>query len=189
MNEDALEISTFDGLIEVSAQGETQEVPRGFSTTVAMDEPPEPPEPYVYDDIQNAPVQLLPDEIEIPNIEPISIVRCNAVGGVDAPSDQPLVFRFGWAETTLEAVNAYADAVTHTLTFSGEPAELLSRVGPDPWESADGAGFAYNWYWYFDGVEPGHYEAIVHFTPPIPAEINADLAGTEAFGCTVRVVE
>jgi hypothetical protein len=28
MNEDALEISTFDGLIEVSAQGETQEVPR-----------------------------------------------------------------------------------------------------------------------------------------------------------------
>ena len=64
--EKQVQVSTFDGTVAVTAGGETQIVEPGFTTLATEDIAPKDVEPYDYDTVRNAPVNLLPEVVEIP---------------------------------------------------------------------------------------------------------------------------
>jgi hypothetical protein len=61
-----LTVNTLAGTIEISSEGESQMVEPGFSASASADEPPSEPEPYDYEAVRRAPVELLPDPVNIP---------------------------------------------------------------------------------------------------------------------------
>jgi hypothetical protein len=66
--DDALKISNFDGTVSVTSVGTTKTAEPGFQIIATPDEPPTEPEPYDYDEVRNAPVELLPEPVTIPFI-------------------------------------------------------------------------------------------------------------------------
>jgi hypothetical protein len=66
INEDLLGVNTFDGAVSVTAAGETQTAEPGYQVIAADDVPPTEPEPYDYDNVRAAPVNLLPEPVSIP---------------------------------------------------------------------------------------------------------------------------
>jgi hypothetical protein len=66
VDDDGLTVSTLAGTIEISADGESRMVEPGFSASASDDEPPSEPEPYDYEAVRHAPVDLLPDPVNIP---------------------------------------------------------------------------------------------------------------------------
>lgn len=67
---DALSVNTLAGTVNVSAAGETQEIKPGYQTIISATTAPTEPEPYSYDNVRTAPVDLLAEPVDIPIIMP-----------------------------------------------------------------------------------------------------------------------
>jgi hypothetical protein len=63
---DRLSVATFDGAVTVTSGGESIEVEPGFQVLAAADTPPEDPQPYAIEQVEAAPVDLLPDPVTVP---------------------------------------------------------------------------------------------------------------------------
>jgi hypothetical protein len=64
--ETSLTISTFEGDVTVTSGNTSQTIEPGFTLTVIAGQPPQEPQPYEFQNVQAAPVQLLPEQISIP---------------------------------------------------------------------------------------------------------------------------
>lgn len=62
----AVQVSTFDGAIAVTAAGETQTVEPGYRVVAEAGVPPTEPQPYPYEEVLAVPVDLLPEPVSIP---------------------------------------------------------------------------------------------------------------------------
>ena len=87
LDDDRLGVNTFDGNVNVTSGGDTQTVEPGFRVDATANTPPTEPEPYDYDDVRTAPVDLLPEAVSIPFI----------INGVDGSSD--------WVDSGIELSN------------------------------------------------------------------------------------
>lgn len=61
-----VQVSTFEGTVAVTVGGETQLIDPGFTTIVDENTPPTEAEPYDYDAVRGAPIELLPEPVTIP---------------------------------------------------------------------------------------------------------------------------
>ncbi len=64
--DDELTVSTFRGVVSVTSAGVTRRIPPGYTLTVREGQPPGQPQPYDYDALQAAPVQLMPVRFAVP---------------------------------------------------------------------------------------------------------------------------
>jgi hypothetical protein len=64
--DDMVSVNTFDGMVNVTAANETQTAEPGFQVSAAANIPPSKPEPYDYEAVRTAPVNLLPEPVSIP---------------------------------------------------------------------------------------------------------------------------
>lgn len=63
-----LNVNTLDGSVDITSAGETRTVEPGYRVTATENTPPSEPEPYPYEDVRSAPINLLPETIGVPVI-------------------------------------------------------------------------------------------------------------------------
>ena len=165
-DQNRLRVSAFDGSLALTAQGESQIAPPGFEIVAEPDSPPSQPQPYNFETVRAAPVDLLPEPVEIPDtLDAVGLFPCSLSGGVTVLEGEPLLLRFGWAEADLVTLSDFAERVSQSVTFAGEPVPFVSRTGPDHRETEEGVDFVYNWYWVVPRPERGVFDAVVTFSP------------------------
>lgn len=72
VEDEALEVSTLAGTVGVRAQGESVTVEPGNWSKIPVDASPGEPIPYDYDHVRSLPVDLLPEEVNIPiSVRPV----------------------------------------------------------------------------------------------------------------------
>lgn len=64
--DDELTVSTFRGTVSVTSAGVTRRIPPGYTLTVREGRPPGEPQPYDYDALKAAPIQLMPVRFAVP---------------------------------------------------------------------------------------------------------------------------
>lgn len=69
-DDEILRVTTLEGQVSVTSDGETQVVEPGYSVSVPIDAPPAEPEPYDYEDVSRVPVSLLPQAVSVPIVIP-----------------------------------------------------------------------------------------------------------------------
>jgi hypothetical protein len=97
----------------------------------------------------------------IPTGEVIGLLDCGANGGVTTPTNQPLVFRGGWAEFSREDLMTFVSNTPPSLTYDGRATQVIAVVGPDSWTDPSGnPGFQMNWYWRIAAPTPDSHEVV-----------------------------
>ncbi len=195
--EDVLSVNTLDGAVAVTAAGATETALPGQRVDAATGIPPTAPVAYDPADVQQAPVALLPEPVQVPPPagEQVSIYRCTAVdGGQHAmQGGQPLVVNFSWAATELSYLEDYLDAATLTATFDGAPVPLWNISGPEEVEW----GLAARHYWVIADPAPGQHRIEVTQTFARAFQDGGDYdndgqldvfgPGSETFTCLLTV--
>jgi hypothetical protein len=186
-----LEVTTVEGQAQVALGDAQRTVEAGFTVTIPEGEAPHDPQHTPYEALAALPLELLPnDQVSLP-VEPdestsegddeggespstsgtagivdpvVGFVACSR-NGVTVEAGQPFTLRLGWAELTLDALNAYALHTTQTAKYDGEVLPLTALTGPSAWQGQDedgndATGFAYNWFWYVPAALEGEHEAL-----------------------------
>ena len=185
---DILRVNTFDGLVSVTAAGETRQAEPGMRIDVTAGQPPAEPVAYDVGDVINAPVTLLPDPVDIPPPDgnQVGLVRCSLTGGAASVPTGTLILRMGWADISAELVDEFDQVVTQTLVFDGDLVEMWSGIGP---VAGDDGRYASNWYWVIPDVPPGQYGAAIEFdfARPFTDGDGVVWESLDPFACTITV--
>jgi hypothetical protein len=189
IKEETLGVNTFDGSVSVTSGGETQTAAPGQRVEAVPGQVPVEPVAYDIHDVTGAPVDLLPEPVDIPPPDGSqeNILGCEFNGGqATFPAGQPLSMNLGWGDTSLESTDAYAEIATHTLVFDGVPVDLWGTTD----RITDDGGYARRWWWVVPDPEPGEHQVIASF---ILSETFTDgldntlEAGTYSYTCTITI--
>mgnify|MGYP005844665943 CR=1 FL=1 len=163
--QDTLRVNAFDGAVGVTSARRTRTAEPGQRVDVVPGQPPAEPEPFDIADVRGAPVDLLPEPVQIPPPAGtiVSAVRCAlAEGGrKTVPTGEPLAINFGWAAPTPDYLHDFLDAATVTLTYDGSPLDLWNLIGPTTTEQGNVAIWHY---WVVPDPTPGEHQLVVMYT-------------------------
>lgn len=123
-----LTINTFDGSVDVTSGDETVTVGPGFSVVASEAATLNEPEPYEYERVVNAPVELLPNPVTIPVVVPGTKLD----GWVDTSIE--LEAGQSYTITATGTVNLFNDCESYKLADPGMPDDFdcsTMIVGPD----------------------------------------------------------
>jgi hypothetical protein len=140
IDDDTLGVNTFAGTVNVTSAGRTQTAAPGQRVDAITGEAPAPPVPYDPEDVANAPVDLLPEPVQIPppaspvQIPPPASVEISNMYQINfcatlyngLPSDAPIRagqtigVHFGWGRwPTLEEAQVAGAGHSATITVDG----------------------------------------------------------------------
>lgn len=188
LNNNGMGISTLDGLIVVTAGDVSKTAEPGQRIDVVANTAPADPVPYSVSDVSDAPVSLLPEQVNIPPPagNEISMAACHGAQQT-VNAGEPIILRIGWAAQTAEQLADFVDAGTYEMTINGEMVDYFTTTAPF---ERDGLNIQY-WYWVIEEPESGdHYELSVfaNLSRPISdGESTINPGDYDALTCLVVV--
>jgi uncharacterized protein YgiM (DUF1202 family) len=163
VEEDRLRVANLEGSVTVTTAGTSVELEPGEYTEVSADEQPARPQGYSHDDAHDLPVEVLPQQVQLPipsgeGSVAYSAFFCNFRGGASGVrAGQTLVVDAGWRDP-LRQVTAFLNSATLTVTYDGDPVPVWSKSGPTAVDGTDYIGY---WYWSIPAVEAGEHTLVL----------------------------
>ncbi len=109
VDEDLLGVNTFDGVVNVTSGGETQTAEPGYQVIAAASVPPTEPEPYEYENVRTAPVEVLPELVSIPVTVPGDLLDGWLDSGISVHTGQTFTI------SASGEVNIWTDCETYKI--------------------------------------------------------------------------
>jgi hypothetical protein len=189
IEDDTLGVNTFAGNVTITSAGETQSAAPGQRVDVAAGDTPTEPVAYDVDAVVGAPVDLLPDAVNIPPPDgtKFTVYACEAGGGErTVPSGVPLAIGLGWRDADRESLERFTAITVQSLQINGQPADLWGITGAD----VEG-GYAQTWWWVISDPPPGDVYYVVGTYKVTQDWTDSDgeftAAGIYPYTCTITV--
>ncbi len=177
--DETLRLATLAGTVSLGAGRDAMPIEPGMITAISPEGQASIPTRYVYDDVRDLPLTLLPDAVNAPPPDgtPLSTFLCNWDGEFSEkfiPSDRPVIFTEALGSENPERALAIRKDSTVTLLVDGEALPLWGISGQYDLPSSKNAGTgirtglskAYDWWFVLPEPEPGRHTAQLIWEAP-----------------------